>query len=74
MALGQLLLRCGCQVAFHDGEAVICPQHGPQGVARVLSMPKPRITGMASGPLVTPTDVLPWTGRFAGSDKPVKES
>ena len=26
----RLLLRCGCQIAFIDGDTPICPQHGPQ--------------------------------------------
>ena len=70
---GQLLLRCGCTIAFRENEQIVCGVHGPQGVARVIGMPKPRIRGVASGPLVETCDLPAWTGRFAGSE-PVKES
>lgn len=59
-----LLLRCGCQVSFEDGELPVCPSHGVQGVARVLRMPKPRFRGSASGPLVEQIDLGPFVGRL----------
>lgn len=64
-----LLLRCGCQVRFRDGEAPICPTHGNQVIVRVLSMPAPRFRGLASGPHVTTMDLGAFTGRIAGSEQ-----
>lgn len=63
-----LVLRCGCQVTFRDGETPLCPQHGVQAVARTVRMPAPRFRGSATGPHVTPQDLGAWTGRLAGSD------
>lgn len=59
-----LLLRCGCQIAFREGESPRCPQHGVQVVCRVLGMPPPRIRGVASGPLVVTEDLPAFTGRL----------
>ncbi len=61
-----LILRCGCEVKYEEGADILCPVHGPQGVARTVRMPKPRITGVATGPLVKTTDVPAWTGRLTG--------
>ena len=63
----RLLLRCGCQIAFTDGETPICPQHGVQGVARTVRMPAPRIRGVASGPHVRADDLPAFTGRIIGT-------
>lgn len=63
-----LLLRCGCEIRFSDGDAVVCPTHGPQIVARTVRMPPPRIRGVATGPHVQTQDLPAWTGRFE-SDK-----
>jgi len=66
----RLLLRCGCDIAFDDKdrstEAPICPTHGNQSVVRVLGMPKPRIRGCASGPLVKTEDLTPFVGKLTG--------
>ncbi len=64
-----LILRCGCEIPFEDGAEVICPTHGVQGVARTVRMPKPRIKGVAFGPLVQTCDLAPFTGRIAGSEQ-----
>lgn len=61
-----LALRCGCEIRFVDGELPLCPRHGLQAVARVLRMPKPRIRGVASGPLVKSEDLPAWTGSLRG--------
>lgn len=63
-----LVLRCGCQVMFHDGETPVCPRHGGQAVARTVRMPAPRFRGYATGPHVESVDLGAWSGRFAGSD------
>lgn len=68
-----LLLRCGCEVRFRDGETPLCPQHGRQAIARTLRMPAPRIRGTASGPHVQTQDLPAFSGRIAGSE-PVKET
>ena len=65
-----LLLRCGCVVAYVEGETPVCDEHGRRGVARAVNMPKPRIRGMASGPLVRTMDLEPFVGRIAGSAAP----
>ncbi len=59
-----LLLRCGCDVAFRDGQNPTCPVHGVQAVARVLRMPAPRFTGHVTGPHATPQDLAPSVDRF----------
>jgi hypothetical protein len=64
-----LLLRCGCEIAFRDGETPLCPAHGNQAVVRVLRMPKPRIRGCASGPLVQTVDLGAFTGRLVGGEE-----
>ncbi len=64
----RLLLRCGCVVAFRDGQTPICPVHGAQRVARALDMPKPRIRGCATGPCVETVDLPAFTGRLVGSE------
>lgn len=63
----QLELRCGCVVAFTES-APICPAHGPQGVARTVGVPPPRIKGVAMGPHVTTCDLAPFSGRIVGSE------
>ena len=63
-----LLLRCGCEIAFEDGRAPICPVHGLQPVARVLRMPPPRIRGVASGPHVQTEDLPAFSGRIVGTE------
>ena len=68
----ELLLRCGCRVPFQESADVLCPRHGPQGVARALGVPPPRIRGVASGPHVQMMDLPAFTGRIAGSE-PAKE-
>jgi hypothetical protein len=68
-----LLLRCGCEVAYQENATPLCPRHGPQGVARTLRMPPPRIRGVASGPHVETVDIGAWTGRLAGSE-PAKKA
>jgi hypothetical protein len=60
----ELLLRCGCRVAFEDGSWPICPRHGNQPIARVLHMPKPRIRGVATGPLVKTEDLPAHVGKL----------
>lgn len=65
----RLLLRCGCEIRFRDGEAPICPAHGLQVIVRVLAMPPPRFRGLASGPHVETVDLGAFTGRIAGSDQ-----
>lgn len=67
-----LLLRCGCDVVFREGEPPLCPQHGLQGIVRVLRMPPPRIRGVATGPHVHTEDLGAFVGRIAGSE-PVKK-
>lgn len=59
-----LLLRCGCQVAFREGHAPICPRHGNQSIARVINMAPPRVRGVATGPHVTPMDLEPSFAKF----------
>lgn len=59
-----LLLRCGCEVLFRDGETPMCPAHGNQVVVRVLRMPPPRIRGTATGPHVTTEDLGAFTGKL----------
>lgn len=71
--LPALLLRCGCDVRFREGETPICPQHGRQAIVRTLRMPPPRIRGTATGPHVQTQDLGAWTGRIAGSE-PTKET
>lgn len=68
-----LLLRCGCEIRFRDGETPLCPTHGRQAIARTLRMPAPRIRGSASGPHVQTMDLGVFTGRIAGSE-PTKET
>lgn len=63
-----LVLRCGCEVRFRDGEVPLCPRHGAQRVVRTVRMPPPRIRGVATGPHVTPEDLGAWTGRLTGSN------
>ena len=63
-----LVLRCGCQVTFREGEQTICPRHGAQGVARTVRMPAPRFVGMATGPHVKTQDMSAYVGRLAGSE------
>lgn len=65
----RLLLRCGDVIAWTDGREPRCPLHGPQGVARVLEMPAPRIRGVATGPHVETTDLPPHHGRLIGTDQ-----
>lgn len=65
----RLLLRCDCVVDFHENAQIICPRHGPQGVARALNVPPPRIRGVASGPHVTTMDLAPSMARIAGTEK-----
>lgn len=60
----RLLLRCGCVIQFRDGDAPICAEHGNQVIVRVLGMPKPRIRGVATGPLVRTEDLGPSTRRL----------
>ena len=67
-----LLLRCGCVIDFRENAEMLCPAHGKQAVARTVGMPKPRIRGLASGPLVETCDLPAWTGRIVGSE--AKES
>jgi hypothetical protein len=64
-----LLLRCGCEVRFRDGELPLCPAHGQQVIVRVLRMPPPRIRGTATGPHVQTADLGAWTGRLVGSEQ-----
>ena len=52
-----LILHCGCEVEFRDGETPLCPAHGNQRVIRVVRMPKPTIRGVASGPCVQTMDL-----------------
>jgi hypothetical protein len=64
-----LLLRCGCQVPFIEGEiALICPSHGVQTVARALRMPAPRFVGAVTGPHAVTKDLGAFVGRLAGSE------
>lgn len=63
-----LVLRCGCEVTFRDGETPLCPRHGVQSVARTVRMPAPRFRGSATGPHVQSMDLGASTARFAGSD------
>lgn len=67
-----LLLRCGCELPFREGQAPICPVHGLQAITRVLRMPPPRFRGTAKGPHVKTEDLAPSMARFAGSE--AKES
>ena len=67
-----LLLRCGCEVRFREGQAPCCPKHGVQGVARTVRMPPPRFRGSVIGPHAETADLGPFVGRIRGSD-PVKE-
>lgn len=68
MAVPELLLKCGCRITFEDDQAPVCPVHGNQPIARVLNIPKPRIRGVASGPLVKTEDLAPSRTRLAGSE------
>ena len=61
----RLLLACGCVVRFTDGETPLCG-HGPQRVVRTLGMPKPRISGSATGPLVRTQEVAAYTTVLPG--------
>ncbi len=61
----RLLLRCGCEVPFREGAEPLCPVHAERRVVRVLGMPKPRIRGTATGPLVDTVALEPFTGRIA---------
>jgi hypothetical protein len=63
-----LLLRCGCEISFVEGESPVCPTHGNRSVVRVLRMPKPRFRGVASGPCVRSEDLAPFVGRIPGMD------
>lgn len=63
-----LLLRCGCEIRFHDGDAPLCPRHGNQAVSRVLRMPKPRFRGVATGPCVKTEDLPAFVGRLVGTE------
>lgn len=64
----KLELRCGDVITWIEGHEVICPLHGPQGVARTIGAPPPRIRGVASGPHVQTMDLAPFTGRIVGSE------
>jgi predicted ABC-type sugar transport system permease subunit len=68
----QLILRCGCSVPFDAAKtsAPICEMHGHQAVVRVLGLQKPRIRGVARGPLVECVDLPP----FIGALGPEKET
>lgn len=61
--MASLMLRCGCTLAFDETAKAgpVCPTHGPQGVVRVVGMPKPRIRGTATGPLVEQVDLGSFT-------------
>jgi hypothetical protein len=65
--MARLLLRCGCDVAFDktNDAAPVCPTHGNQAVVRVIGMPKPKIRGTATGPLVETIDLPAWSAPFA---------
>ena len=63
-----LLLRCGCVVRFEDGAAPLCGRHGPQGVARTVGMPAPRIRGVAAGPHVETMDLPAFRGRLVSAE------
>lgn len=63
----RLILACGCDVPYRDGETPVCG-HGPQRVVRTVHMPKPRIRGVATGPCVQTMDLAPSVSRFAGSE------
>ncbi len=63
-----LVLHCGCEVRFRDGEVPLCPRHGAQRIVRTVRMPAPRIRGCATGPLVKTEDLGAWTGRLKGSE------
>jgi hypothetical protein len=63
-----LILACGCEVPYVDGETPQCGTHGIQRVVRTVRMPKPRIRGVATGPLVRTEDLPAFTGRLVGSD------
>lgn len=64
-----LWLRCGCEVPFDatSDSAPVCPVHGNQSVRRVLRMPKPRIRGVASGPVVQTVALPPLTAPLTPS-------
>jgi hypothetical protein len=66
--MARLLMRCGCEQPFVDGESPQCQTHACRIVARVLGMPKPRIRGTAQGPLVQTVDLEPFVGRLVGSE------
>lgn len=57
-----LLLRCGCVIPFDETRSPICAEHGLQVIVRVLNMPKPRIRGTATGPLVKTEDLPAYVG------------
>lgn len=63
----ELILSCGCRVAYIDGQTPACGAHGQQRVVRTVGMPKPRIRGCASGPLVQTEDLPAFTGRLVGT-------
>lgn len=62
MSQPSLVLKCGCEVLFVDGEMPQCAEHGVQSVSRVVRMPRPRFKGVATGPCVTTTDLPPYVG------------
>lgn len=64
----RLLLHCDCEIAFREDAEILCPTHGKQRVVRTIGMPKPRIRGTATGPLVKTEDLSAWTGRLVGSE------
>lgn len=70
--MARLLMRCGCEVVFRDGESPCCGTHQEVRVVRTIGMPAPRFRGTATGPHVTPEDLAPWTGQIVGAD--TKES
>lgn len=63
-----LILACGCEVPFVEKETPSCATHGAGRVVRTVQMPKPRIRGVASGPIVQTMDLTPFTGRLVGEE------
>ena len=59
-----LVLACGCEIMFRDGETPLCSQHGLQRVVRTVRMPPPRFTGLATGPHVIAKDLGAFSGKF----------
>jgi hypothetical protein len=55
-------LHCGCVIPFDEKRSPICPTHELQVIVRVLNMPKPRIRGTATGPLVQTEDLPAYVG------------